>query len=460
MSARSYLIAFLVAAACNHEPTSGIEPDAGPSDGAVDVRVELEGETARAVLPLAGGAVAFLEPTGGALTEVHVARALTWFDAAGAAVTRRAAASGELYVDVVVHPSGEATLFVVDGEGCALRRYSASGELLAQGRLDEMDLVSDPTFEEWPPIIPWNLGGCQPTEIRETGRLAADGEDVYLVNRGGSSGTVLFRFGYAGGEFARTLRRPLFPRHGSGLPIGIVASHRVLRSTHWSYIPRLTVDDAGRAHVLLVVGGGSSPEVWTAFAEEPLPEDTAAILIAVSRAGAVEEVRALPRGLAWPGHVAEIETVRWLRGRVVLAGRVAPAPLPESGFGWDGFIFEVGGLAAKIDVDRGDVISDVDVHGDGWIAAARSGYWQNPRGASISEEARAEVLLLDAAARVTRRIELPQGPRHNGALSVALVGDQVWAGGLANGPGSHSADGNPAMLEADGWVARFRVDQE
>jgi hypothetical protein len=93
--------------------------------------------------------------------------------------------------------------------------------------------------------------------------------------------------------------------------------------------------------------------------------------------------------------------------------------------------------------------------------AGRSGYSQNPRGASISEEATSELLVLDGAGTPIRRVALAQGPRHNAALSAVPVpgaaGD-FYVGGLRNGAGSHSADADPALLQADGWAARLTLD--
>ncbi len=428
----------------------------------------LSGDTARAVLPLPAGVLVFREPIGGGLVERDVRRTLTWLDERGTPVAEVRAGEDELFLDVVTHPSGESTLFVKEGALCGLRRYGAGGTLLGTAPLTEPDLVSDATDTSEQPVIPWNVGGCQPQEIRETGRLAADGEHVYLVNRGGSSGIVLFRFEYGAGAFTRTLRKVLLPRHAAPLPTGIVASHRVLRSSHWSYVPRVVVDDAGRARVLLTFGGGVSHDVYNAFAGTPVAEDARGVLLTVTPAGELAAARELPRALVREGSVAELEGLRWLRGGAVLVGRVAPAPLPDDGHGWDGFLVHlVDGeaaprLRARVDLERGAVLSDAAAHGEaGWLVAGRSGYWQNPRGASISEEGTRELLVLDGAGNITRRLELAQGPRHNGALGIAPApghAGHFYAGGLANGPGSHSADGDPALLQADGWVTRVALD--
>ncbi|HET9452021.1 MAG TPA: hypothetical protein VFO83_14120 [Aggregicoccus sp.] len=125
---------------------------------------------------------------------------------------------------MATHPSGESTLFVKVDEQCGLRRYAADGTRVAETPLSEPDLESDPTDTTWDPVTPWNVGGCQPHELRETARLAADGEHV--------------------------------------------------------------------------------------------------------------EARALVR----PQSATHLEGLRWLRGGPILVGRVSPAPLPEDGHGWHGFV--------------------------------------------------------------------------------------------------------------------------
>jgi hypothetical protein len=440
--------------------------DAPPVSGG-PLRVDVTGETVRAVLPLPAGALLFREPTGGGLVEADVRRTLTWIDAAGATVAERRAAAGELFVDVAAHPSGEATLLVAEDDGarCALWRFGPTGARLFTTPLDETDLATDPTQTPWDPTVPWRVGACQPTGIRENARVAADGEAVYTLNRGGSSGTVLFRHARGAGGLERTLRQPLFPRHPASSPIGILASHRVLRSWHWSYVPRLVVDDDGRARALFIFGGGASPEIWALHSGEEVPELAVGMILTVERDGDVVGRRVIPRELLGAQRVTEVEGIRWLRGGVALVGRNAPAPLPESGEGWDGFLVHyIDGeaaprLAARVDLAAATVLSDVAPLGEtGWLVAGRAAYWQNPHGASISEPAASALVTLDAAGAVVREIALPQGPRHNGALSIAPEGgDRFLVGGLANGPGSHSADGDPAKLAADGWVQRAQV---
>jgi hypothetical protein len=460
---RALLLALCACGAPDVAPDAGEDaPDAGPSSFAL----AQQGDTVRAVLGLPQGVLLFREPIGGGLTEHDVRRSLAWVDAAGKPTLEVRAAANELYLDAVTHPSGEASLLVKVDEACSLRRYGADGALLASAPLAEPDLESDPTDTQWDPVLPWNVGGCQPHELRETARLAADGEHVYLVNRGGSHGIVLFRFEYSARAFTRTLRAPLLPRHAAPLPTGIIASHRVLHASHWTFVPRVVVDDAGNARVLLTLGSGVAHEVYNAFTQAPVAEDARGVLLTVTRAGQLVAARELPRSLVREASVTDIEGLRWLRGGVVLVGRVAPSPLPEDGHGWDGFLVHLRDgqepLRLTVDLERSAVLSDVAAVGEaGWLVAGRSGYWQNPHGASISEEAVSELLVLDGAGTVTRHLGLPQGPRHNAALGLAPVPDKAgsfYVGGLSNGAGSHSADSDPARLQADGWAARVALD--
>lgn len=466
------VLGVLLLAACGGEDGRPDDPGPGEQPAALTPFTRaLPGDTTRGVLPLPRGVLLFREPIGGGLVETDVRRALTWVDAAGAPVAEVRAGETELFLDVATHPSGEATLFLRAGDTCALRRYGADGALLGTQVVADTDLPTDPLFTGWDPDASWAPGACQPLSIRETARVAADGEAVYLVNRGGSHGVVLFRFAWEGGAFTRTLRQPVFPRHGAPRPTIIMASHRVLRATHWSFVPRLVVDDAGQARVVLTLGSGAAHEVFNAtYPQAPVPDDARVAVLTVTRTGELRGVRHVERGdaRAQAASILDVEGVRWLRGGLVLVGRTASAPAPADGLGWDGFLLHlVDGEAAPrarlvVDVDRGDVLSDVAAHGEaGWLVAGRSGYWQNPGGASISEEARAELLVLDGAGAVVRRLELPQGPRHNAALSVVPSGSGAGVydvGGLSNGAGSHSADSDPALLQADGWVVRLAVE--
>jgi hypothetical protein len=130
----------------------------------------------------------------------------------------------------------------------------------------------------------------------------------------------------------------------------------------------------------------------------------------------------------------------------------------EQGTGFDAFVAKIdaAGTATLRDVavDRGDIAFDVAPGPAGsLVVVGAAGYAQNPHGASISEESTAFARWLHADGAVTS-IPIATGPRHNEArFAVALPGGGLWIGGMHDGPGTHSADGAPERLRADGFVS-------
>jgi hypothetical protein len=153
----------------------------------------------------------------------------------------------------------------------------------------------------------------------------------------------------------------------------------------------------------------------------------------------------------------EVHGLRAVPGGFALVGRLRSAQLPD-GSGWNAYMVRVGsdGNASAlqlIDVDRGDVLFDIAALPEGGYAAVGStGYLQNPTGASVSEEAAPLLVKLAASGALQQRIAVAAGPRQTQLR--ALVRHQgTWLmAGLRDGPGTHSGDGNPALIRADGFV--------
>jgi hypothetical protein len=132
--------------------------------------------------------------------------------------------------------------------------------------------------------------------------------------------------------------------------------------------------------------------------------------------------------------------------------------------GWDAFVALVpaGATAPSayrvLDFEAGDVIFDLALRADGGLLASGSaGYTQNPTGASISEEAKPLLARLAADGQLQQRIDLAAGARHNQLRTLASRLDGSWLiAGMENGPGTHSADANPAALTADGYLRERR----
>lgn len=475
---RALLLLVLSLFGCSGSPAA-VTPDESPADtGTAEVetgdaassvaRLVLDGETVRKIESTRAGVLLFREPIGGHLIDEQIARSLAWIDGRARIVAEARSRDGETFIDVVSHPSGESTLFARKGEACFLRRYDETGKLVTETALTDLDLPTDPTDPEPDPDAPpWNVGACQPDGIFETGRLAADGEDVYLVNRGGSHGVVLFRLRSSSAGYVVETRTPVAPRHGSYPPTGIVASHRVLRQRNWSWVPRVVVDDAHGARVLLVFGGALTSDVYDRTAKVPAGSNALGVVLTVSKAGVIESSRTLPRDLAGTDTITELESLRWARHSLLLVGRTAVRPPPADGLGWDGLAVRFvdgessANMSARVHLDRGEVLSDIYPVGQtSWLTVGRSGYWQNPTGASISEEATSEAVVLASDGTLMRRLSLVQGRRHNAALTVARhhTSGALVIGGLQDGPGSHSADTDPSLRRSDGWLSFHSFD--
>jgi hypothetical protein len=111
-----------------------------------------------------------------------------------------------------------------------------------------------------------------------------------------------------------------------------------------------------------------------------------------------------------------------------------------------------------IDIDRGDIVFDLLPLAEGrMLAAGTTGYTQNPGGASISETSQPLLAVLDANGGVQQRLPFTAGARQNQVRSLAAWNGGWLAGGLVNGPGTHSGDNDPALIFADGYVREGKL---
>jgi len=159
---------------------------------------------------------------------------------------------------------------------------------------------------------------------------------------------------------------------------------------------------------------------------------------------------------------AELHGLRASSHGFAVVGRVL-TEVRQDGTGWDAFaafLAQDGSLDTykTVDVDRGDVLFDIAQLARGrYLAAGTTGYVQNPAGESISESAQPLLVMLGPDGSLVQNLGFPEGPRHNQLTTVARS-DAGWLlGGMVNGPGTHSADADRALLVADGFL-RERVD--
>lgn len=54
-------------------------------------------------------------------------------------------------------------------------------------------------------------------------------------------------------------------------------------------------------------------------------------------------------------------------------------------------------------------------------------------------------------------LSVPVAPRHNEGRFVRWAGDRLLVGGMLDGPGTHSADGDPSLLRARGFLRQVVV---
>jgi hypothetical protein len=59
---------------------------------------------------------------------------------------------------------------------------------------------------------------------------------------------------------------------------------------------------------------------------------------------------------------------------------------------------------------------------------------------------------MSTATSTAQRLFLPSAPRQSQVRTVAAWREKWLIGGLQNGPGTHSADGNPTLLSCDGFL--------
>ena len=356
-------------------------------------------------------------------------------------------------IDFALHPSGEVSLVLATDTQLRLQRRASDGRLIGDVSFDDADAGTDPFIG--------NAGSLKdpqslvPQGTRDAVHLAPFGEDLLIAYRTGRNAVVAQLLSYNGGaDFERRWRTIVEP----GVPIYMV------RLTSGSFDPFgsldnqwhlvLDVDPQGRSAIAVSLGGTELPKGHSEYFGEPLdPALVSGALVTVLDANG-HRLGATPVDTSV---LSEVHVVRWAGDSILVAGRMRTAVRGDGG-GWDGFVARVGpGNPAPqlqaLDFDRGDVILDVAPLDDGSIAIAGStAYLQNPTGGSISEGAEPLLAVLPATPGPAQRLPLPADLRQNQVRTVAAWLHGWVIGGLQNGPGTHSADADPALLTCDGFL--------
>jgi len=393
-----------------------------------------------------------------AITEPGPDQSLALFDATGNPIGRYAPPQGFALIDFAQHPSGAVTAALATATTVRIVRLDRTGAALDELALADPQAATDPFFDE---------GGVHddnsllPVLTRDAVRVAAIGEDLAVALRTGRNATVAYRFNHAQpGGYARawrTLVEPGFSMFGIGITSGTFDTFDGLVN-HL----QLRLDADGAGNVVVAV---------------PSREQSAPLFAAHARffGGAIQAVNgAVVTRLAPDGsragsavvdtvQLSELHALRITADGAAVAGRVFTARRADGG-GWDAYAASIprttGAATYRvIDVDLGEILFDIAPLPQGrFLVAGSAGYTQNPDGASVSEQASPLLAVLESDGTLRSRIAFAAGPRQNQLRSLAQLGGRWIVGGMANGPGTHSGDGNRAAIVADGFARETPVN--
>lgn len=446
-----------VATDAGREAPSPVTDDAGGDAGPTGPpELFLSGRFARSAHVLAGGARAVVFEKPQSLRNLSARdpdRTLAWVDPDGVIRQFANPPAGHALLDATVHPSGEVTVLHASEKGFFLGRYGADRKPRAYFPIVDPAIATDPpTMAEAESTSPIE------EHTHDVGRIAADGESVVLATRTGRHSVVAYRVSFDAGSaaFGIASRTLVVPAHSIS-PVGLIGG---------------TYDTFGQldAHYGVHVARGSSGIAWIAVSHarvesgamlkahakvfgESLTTDPDMLDLFVTRV-APNGAR-LGTSVVSTANEDQLYGLRAIGDDAYAVGRTEH--WNEQGTGFDALVAKIDAQGAvtsrEVAIDRGDIAFDVGPAPDGGlVVVGASGYWQNPHGASISEESNAFALWIHPDGTESP-LEVPNGPRHNEARFVLpLAAGALWIGGMHNGPGTHSADGSPERLRADGFA--------
>lgn len=378
-------------------------------------------------------------------------RLLAWLDTAGRELARREATPGRQLLDAAVHPSREITVVEASEEGYFLLRIDAQGRVIGETQLTDAAILTDP-----PAILPSESRSPIEEVTHDTARIAADGDGVLLATRTGRHSVVAYRLEWSGSGFAvcaRTLVVPAHPIAAIGLTGGSYDTFGQLDAHYGVFV---AVDAArtgwvGVGHARLELGAMVKAHEKV-FGEKLVtdPDRLDAFVTRISPDG-----QRLGTSVVSTPDDDQLYGLRATGRGVYALGRTEHWNAEGTGFDALLALIDASGAVAvqTFDVERSDIAFDVAAGEDGdLVVVGASGYSQNPYGASISEASHAFALRLQRDGAL-RALPLPDGPRHNEARFVVPRGrERLVVGGMLDGPGTHSADADAALLRAAAFI--------
>lgn len=384
-------------------------------------------------------------------------REVRWVDASGGTTHAFAAPAGHELVDMALHPSGEVSVLLATPDGYVLVRLDSEGVLLGRTLVGDDAIASDP-----PKLEPWESTGPIERVTHDAARIAALGEDVVLGGRTGRHSVVAYRASFRASSYEivwRTLVEPGLEI----LPIGLTGgTYDTFGQLEGQHSVRIGVDAKSRVYLAVRHPEGYGLD-FAALHEkvfgEALATDADGMDLFVTRLDA--NGTRLGTSVVGTPELDEIFGFRVFDDDAYVVGRKEYPD--EQGYGWDALVGRVDGATGEVsvrefDVDRGDVLFDVAKAEDGGlVVVGASGYWQNPHGASISEECHTFMRWLGPDGRDVT-LPLPDGPRHSEARGIVSLPDgRFLVTGMVDGPGTHSADADPSLLRANGFLVERRL---
>lgn len=439
--------------------SAGDAGSAGAGDGDPGALLDLRGVYVKKARPGADGTLLLLldKPLSLRVDAGSPQRELVHVRGSRGVLSLAKSTATRFLIDFTRHPSGELSLLFSSSTGYELERLGESGVLIAQSALTDDQIYVDPPVWSAPP------GSAIDPLTRDGGRLEAAGEDVIVAARTGRHSVIAYRYDRAFERAWRSLVVPGYVMYGVGLTGGTYDTFGQL-DCHTSAL--LAVDEAGRVYVATQhphTGDNSFLKAHEKVFGEALVGDPDGLDIYVTRLD--DAGKRLGTSVVGTPEQDELYGLHAAAGSALVTGR---KEYPDAtGTGFDALAARVDGATGEVevrelDVDRSDLAFDaVALDDDSWLVAGVSGYSQNPSGASISEESRAFVQRVFPSREVGAPVALvtPNGKRHNEARTLALRSDGTWiVGGMHDGPGTHSADGDPSKLSAQGFLGALALE--
>ena len=420
-----------------------------------DVDLAVVGQTVTKVRT-AGNEIVVLEEQLTSIFEDGPQRTLAILESDGRTARPFTAPAGWSVVDFALHPSGDISVILTTAADVRIVRLEPGGSIRSDNLFLDASAPTDPFFNYAGGIK--NDNGLQPALMHDAARVAALGESLAVVLRTGRNAIVAYRLDPDAAGAYRLAWRTLVEPGSSILALGITSGSFDVFGQLQNHL-RVYADVDPETPATLAVGVVNAPMrnfTFRGHAEyfnEPIAASTGLLL---TRLAAVDGQR-LGSTVIDTHNLSELHGLRATPGGFVLVGRVLSEGRSDGG-GWDAFAALVSGDGVPgpyhiVDVDRGDVLFDVAALPSGqYLALGSTGYTQNPSGASISEAAQPLLAVLNNDGSLAQNLGYAGGPRHNQLTTIAPLNGRWLLGGMVNGPGTHSGDGDRQLIVADGFL--------